>query len=494
MSRITIRSCDVIDGMGNPPRRGIDVLVEGNRIASVRPRRQRNGVGGFDGTLIDGKGKTVMPGLIDAHCHMTYGESMTQEEQDIFTSVEGRTLRAAWNVQKVLAAGVTGISQPGGSYFIGVAVRDGISEGSVKGPRMTSAGRYITTSNGLTDWYPDDTGAVEGNIGIRCNTLDEMIAEVRRQVKNGVDFIKLADSPFGEYQSFRDEELVAIADLAHQLNKRCTIHARGDAEIARRRAGRLRLGHARQHHDPGHRRAPGREARPRSCRRCCCSRPGPSTGRPTGAPTDRRRHASACSSARTTAFTWPRRPGSSSCSAPTTGFAMTPYGEWHAKELELLMKYAGRLGARGHPRRDLRRGRRAEPRGRGRRRRAGHARRPARRRRRPERGHHRAAGQTRIETIILDGEIVEIDRDLESWPNEQSLTYAHAQPHAGARPHGRSPPLAHGGAGDPDRWQPDRGVDGEAVPTDMQAAGDGRAQGRYRPRARNRRRRARHGR
>ena len=75
-----------------------------------------------------------MPGLIDAHCHMTYGESMTQEEQDIFTSVEGRTLRAAWNVQKVLAAGVTGVSQPGGSYFIGVAVRDGISEGRVKGP------------------------------------------------------------------------------------------------------------------------------------------------------------------------------------------------------------------------------------------------------------------------------------------------------------------------------------------------------------------------
>ena len=41
-----------------------------------------------------------MPGLIDAHCHMTYGESMTQEEQDIFTGVEGRTLRAAWNVQR----------------------------------------------------------------------------------------------------------------------------------------------------------------------------------------------------------------------------------------------------------------------------------------------------------------------------------------------------------------------------------------------------------
>ena len=72
------------------------------------------------------------------------------------------------------------------------------------GPRMTSAGRYITTSNGLVDWYPDEAGVIEGGIGIRCNTLDEMIAEVRSQVKNGVDFIKLADSPIGEFQSFRD--------------------------------------------------------------------------------------------------------------------------------------------------------------------------------------------------------------------------------------------------------------------------------------------------
>src|SRR3954452_14525472 len=157
---------------------------------------------------------------------------LTQEEQDIFGSPESRTLRAAWNVQKVLSAGVTGISQPGGSYFIGVAVRDGIAEGRIKDPRMTSAGRYITTSNGLTDWYPDDAGAVEGSIGIRCNTIDQMISEVRRQVKGGVDLIKLADSAFGEYQSFREVELVEVAALAHQLGKRCTIHARGDAEVA----------------------------------------------------------------------------------------------------------------------------------------------------------------------------------------------------------------------------------------------------------------------
>ena len=90
----------------------MDVVIEGNRIANVLPSASNGSPTGRDVDVIDGTGKTVMPGLIDAHCHMTYGESFTQEEQDIFTSVEGRTLRSAWNVQKVLAAGVTGISSP----------------------------------------------------------------------------------------------------------------------------------------------------------------------------------------------------------------------------------------------------------------------------------------------------------------------------------------------------------------------------------------------
>ena len=90
----------------------------------------------------------------------------------------------------------------------------------VLGPRMRTAGRYITTSNGLTDWYPEDVGVPDGSIGTLANTLAAMIDTVRRQVKNGVDFIKLADSPFGDFQAFTGDELKQIADLAHQLGKR----------------------------------------------------------------------------------------------------------------------------------------------------------------------------------------------------------------------------------------------------------------------------------
>ena len=80
MSKILIENCNVIDGMGNAPRRGVDVLVDGNRIASVEPSGEGGERNGSAATLrIDAKGKTVMPGLIDAHCHMTYGEPRAED-------------------------------------------------------------------------------------------------------------------------------------------------------------------------------------------------------------------------------------------------------------------------------------------------------------------------------------------------------------------------------------------------------------------------------
>ena len=97
---------------------------------------------------------------------------------------------------------------------------------------MAAAGRYITTSNGLTDYYPLSVGNPDGAIGKLENTLAGMLAEVREQVKNGVDFIKLADSPYGQWQAFTNDEMKAIADLAHQLGRRITIHARGSSEVS----------------------------------------------------------------------------------------------------------------------------------------------------------------------------------------------------------------------------------------------------------------------
>src|ERR671927_1124648 len=153
--RLLIYNGTLIDGSGAPAQPGTSVLVEGNRIAAVEPAQPpRNGDAQGPISVIDATGKTIMPGLIDAHCHMTYGEPRAEEELDLYASLEYRALRAAWNAQKVLRAGVTGISDPGGSGFVGVALRDAIQAGMFPGPRMTTAGRLLSTSNGIADYYP----------------------------------------------------------------------------------------------------------------------------------------------------------------------------------------------------------------------------------------------------------------------------------------------------------------------------------------------------
>ena len=106
-TRLLIYNGTLIDGSGAPAQPGTSVLVDGNRVAAVEPAQPpRNGDAHGPIAVIDATGKTIMPGLIDAHCHMTYGEPRAEEELDLYASLEYRALRAAWNAQKVLRAGV----------------------------------------------------------------------------------------------------------------------------------------------------------------------------------------------------------------------------------------------------------------------------------------------------------------------------------------------------------------------------------------------------
>ena len=330
----------VIDGSDLPPQQ-TSVLVRDDVIHAVGADATRDSVPrGEPVRIVDAAGKWVMPGMIDAHCHMTYGESMSQEDQDLYTSVEGRTLRSAWNARKVLRAGITGISQPGGSYYIGVAVRDAIRDRMLPGPRMTTAGRYITTSNGLTDWYPEPVGVPDSSIGSLANTTAEMKDNVRRQVKNGVDFIKLSDSPFGEYQAFTGDELKAIADLAHQLNRGVTIHARGSAEVsAAVAAGFDWIMHGNVMTDEvidqlAQSRIP---LVPTLLLLANQADYGHLVGVPPEASDGCRRMLDKTADSLHRAH----KAGVKMVMGTDTGFATTPYGEWHARELQLLMEYAG---------------------------------------------------------------------------------------------------------------------------------------------------------
>ncbi|HRE03445.1 MAG TPA: amidohydrolase family protein, partial [Ilumatobacteraceae bacterium] len=223
----------VIDGSGAPPRPDTDVLVRDDQIVAIGTSlaTEQFVPRGEPLVVLDAFGKTVMPGLIDTHCHVTFGESLTQEEQDFYTGAEIATLRAANNLTRILRSGVTSIAQPGGSYNIGVALRQGRSEGIVAGPRIATSGRFIAVPNALTDFYPTWVGQPPSAQSITVNTVDELRGEIRAQVKNGADFIKLCDSAGGQLQAFTAEELKAGVEIAHQLHRPVTIHARGAAEV-----------------------------------------------------------------------------------------------------------------------------------------------------------------------------------------------------------------------------------------------------------------------
>jgi imidazolonepropionase-like amidohydrolase len=136
-------------------------------------------------------------------------------------------LRAARNAQQVLRSGVTSLSVPGGTWFIDVALRDAITAGLYEGPRIACAGQFIITYGSIIDNEPSWVGTPEHSIGVLANNVDEMITEVRRQCKHGVDFIKLADSTWGDTQTIAPEELAAVVQEAHRRQARVTIHSRG---------------------------------------------------------------------------------------------------------------------------------------------------------------------------------------------------------------------------------------------------------------------------
>jgi imidazolonepropionase-like amidohydrolase len=227
---LLIRNGTLIDGSGNPAARNDVIVVEGNRIKSVgalppdiHPEDHKTV------EVIDAAGQWIMPGLIDAHCHVSYGYPSIKGEGKGKgpTRPEFSTLRSARSVQKVLRSGVTSISVPGGTWFTDVGVRDAIKLGLMEGPRMFVAGRMIVTYGCIEDDEPSWEGTPDHSIGKLCNSADEMVTEVRRQGKHGVNFIKMADSRSGESQMLARDEIAAVVGEAHRRNLRVAIHSRG---------------------------------------------------------------------------------------------------------------------------------------------------------------------------------------------------------------------------------------------------------------------------
>ncbi len=142
--------------------------------------------------VLDYSRQFVMPGLIDVHTHLAYGNAKSEEDIDLYSPLEFRALRGLFFAQKMLAAGYTALCSPGDAGQVSLSIRNAIRAGLFEGPRVTAAGPYITARQSLTDWYPSWIGVPSTSIGRLVTSRDEAIEEIRVQAKNGVDCVKIA--------------------------------------------------------------------------------------------------------------------------------------------------------------------------------------------------------------------------------------------------------------------------------------------------------------
>lgn len=232
MHAVLISGGNVIDGTGSQPQPNTDVLIEGDRIVAVGKNLVVEESSEREVRRVDATGLTVMPGLIDAHTHITLGEPRTNDELFLHRDPATAAILAAYNVRKVLRAGVTSMFDVDGIFNIGPALRDSIKAGVVEGPTMKSGSYALMTAVGGTagKLIPDSGTAGYAEV---VRNKEETVLAVRRQVKDGADCIKihvtgLIPTRSGEIQVWTREELKVVCDTAHDLGVRVTAHCRGD--------------------------------------------------------------------------------------------------------------------------------------------------------------------------------------------------------------------------------------------------------------------------
>lgn len=206
-------------------------------IVWVKEGRIQAGAAPANAEVIDLGDRTLLPGLIDCHVHLT-GKVGLDELAQMKESKADQLLDGVLNARKVLEAGFTTVRDCGsGTNFGDVSLRNAIARGEFEGPRMLVSGApfSITGGHGDTSGFPDDIQFDESNI---VNSPEEAVAKVREWRKMGVDQIKImatggvlsnGDDPGAP--SFSPEEFKAFVEEATRRGTYVCAHAHGDAGI-----------------------------------------------------------------------------------------------------------------------------------------------------------------------------------------------------------------------------------------------------------------------
>lgn len=221
----------LIDGTGGK-RDCATVVVEGRAIREVAEGADYPERTGF--YRIDCRGKTIMPGMFDVHVHLGGGDvvpgiddyRVSRRLDEHMAMHAYRTLEAA---QRALRSGFTTLRDMSSRDFVDVQLRNAVAADLVVAPRIICSGPGITMTG--------------GHVWPRCVQVDgpdEIRKEIRRQVREGVDWIKIMGVTGGIASSGQDirrtqftrEEIRVAVEEAHRLGRPCAAHAHGLEGIA----------------------------------------------------------------------------------------------------------------------------------------------------------------------------------------------------------------------------------------------------------------------
>ena len=330
----------LIDGTGSAPQPGTDVVIDGDSIVAVGPSGSLADQVPDGATVIDAAGATVMPGLIDAHCHSTFDDVQSNDELFFHRPPTTAAMITLFNLPKLLRAGVTGFMDPDTVMGIGPEIKAVVESGAFPGPRIATGVQAMLTSVGGTAGrlIPD-----EGTVGYAAvvNTIDEMVTETRRQIKHGADWIKIhatgsIPTHAGELQVWTLDEMKAVCDTAHALGVPVTAHCRNASSTwDAAHAGVDLILHASFMDDEGLQAIIDAEAAvcPTFTFLANLADHGERVNAGVGMQDIFRGEIKATAAMMRKAFD----AGVPLLCGSESGFALTPYGHWHARELEVFV-------------------------------------------------------------------------------------------------------------------------------------------------------------
>lgn len=232
MGTMLIRNVNIIDGSGAPPFSG-EVLIRGNRIAEVKAG---SGVEAGEADVVDGGGQTLMPGLIEAHAHISFCDTSSLEALGDIPPEE-HTLETMKYAKKMLDQGFTALfSAAAAKPRLDVVIRNAIDKGDIVGPRMRAASPEMTVTGGLGDVRLSHM--YRETFAICCDGPDEFRKVSREMCREGVDTLKINPSgdefiPFARAHLtvMNDAEVEAVCEVGRSRGKLVAAHARSAESV-----------------------------------------------------------------------------------------------------------------------------------------------------------------------------------------------------------------------------------------------------------------------